>query len=535
MSHYQVGERIYRRDPHVHGSAQWASLEHLRARGFGDNNPVFLGYLPAQHKKTRAHAITTKTSRHAIILGPTRSGKGICSIIPECLSHKGSLFVLDNKGGENARVAALTRRDDLGHALHVLDAWDHVCSDLGLSASCFNVIDWLNPDDDEFVDNAFIIADALVVSENTREPFWSEEAKSLIAGLCMHVKTMPKVLLPMPSKNRTLGQVRALLNLGPQAFQHLIAGEFEKADDESITLIKPGMAQSRNQYVRASAGRIMSKSPKERSGVLSTAQSNTHFLESPAVQRILSRSDFNPKDLENGKTSIFVVMPQDKLLSQARFMRLMVTIHLITASRFKTKQNPPALFMLEEADSLGTLPAVPMGYSQLAGQGVIIKTVWQDFNQMSARYDKWQTMLANSGYIQCLGTFDHFTAEYLSKMCGATTIEHLSQTSAALRAGLVSDPMYLSRDDILHGRALITPDEIMSMHPCAQLLLFPHTRPVTAYKTAYFLDRRYRNQKGRPIYSIHPHYADKPTAKPVNFMRRGLDIGAQLHNILDGS
>ena len=55
-----------------------------------------------------------------------------------------------------------------------------------------------------------------------------------------------------------------------------------------------------------------------------------------------------------------------------------------------------------------------------------------------------------------------------------------------LRAGLFADPFYLSRDDAMLGRALITPDEIMTMRPCAQLILLAHAHPVTAYKTAYY-------------------------------------------------
>ncbi len=534
MQSHNTPARIYSRDPYVHGSARWATRAHLKARRYGEDGRIFLGYGIPESRKTGGYTITTSTARHGVILGPTRSGKGVCFTVPHCLDHQGSLVVTDIKDGENAAITAHYRRDVLGQDVFLLDPWDRVSSTLDMKPSCFNPLDWLDPKTDEFVDNAFIIADALVVSENVREPFWSDEAKALLAGLCMHVRTAPKILLPSPDKGRTLGQVRDCLNLSPKAFQSLIAGEFEEDEDGNVKLAKTGMAQSRNEHVRAAAGRIMNKSQKERSGVLSTAQANTHFLESPAIQRALSRSDFDMGALENGNTSLYIVMPTDKHHTHGRFLRLAIALTLTTASRFKSKPNPPVSFVLEEANALGSLPQVTSAYSLLAGQGVQVISIWRDFNQMAGRYDNWQTMIANSGFIQCLATHDPFTAEYLSKMSGMTTIEHVSENSAALRAGLFADPSYLSRDDALHGRSLITPDEIMTMHPCAGLLLLAHAHPVTFYKPAYHIDCRYRDKRGKPLYAIHPHYADNPLSRPVNFTKAGLDIGAVLDDVFDG-
>ncbi|MBT2970529.1 MAG: type IV secretory system conjugative DNA transfer family protein [Candidatus Thiodiazotropha sp. (ex Ctena orbiculata)] len=126
------------------------------------------------------------------------------------------------------------------------------------------------------------------------------------------------------------------------------------------------------------------------------------------------------------------------------------------------------------------------------------------------------------------------TAEYASRLSGITTIESLSEYSAEMRAGLFSDPNFLSRDDALISRSLITPDEVMIMHPSAQLLILSHAHPVACFKTAYFLDRRYRKQNGDPLFDIHPHYADRPLAAPVNFTRAGFDIGGTLDRILEG-
>ena len=82
----------------------------------------------------------------------------------------------------------------------------------------------------------------------------------------------------------------------------------------------------------------------------------------------------------------------------------------------------------------------------------------------------------------------------LTLLCGVTTIESLSEASAQKRAELFSDPSYLSREDSLITRKLITPDEVRAMHPAAQILILAHAHPVACFKTLYFLDRRYRGK-----------------------------------------
>ena len=159
----------------------------------------------------------------------------------------------------------------------------------------------------------------------------------------------------------------------------------------------------------------------------------------------------------------------------------------------------------------------------------------QDFNQLAHLYEKrWQSFIANSGVIQIFGTNDLMTAEYTSRLCGTTTIESLSETSAQKRAELFSDPNFLSREDSLISRKLITPDEVRTMHPASQILILSHAHPITCFKTAYFMDQRYRQKNHKPIFDIHPHYAHLPLPRPVDFLKKGLNIGQTLERIFDG-
>ncbi len=527
--------RIYSRDPDLYGSSKLATREHLRVKRYGENGNIFLGYGMAEHSKDRAYKITTNTQKHLLTVAPTRSGKLLTASLPRCLEHMGSLVALDVKDGELALIAARYRRDILGHKVVIIDPWDLACSRLGMTPSCLNVIDWLDPENEDFVEDAMMIADSLITDRGGKDPFWNDEARSLVMGLILYVASSPIVLMPTEKKSRDLPQVRRLLNLSPIEFKNFVGGEFEDDGNGNEILVRPGMLQSSNEHVRSSAARILNKASKEFSGVLSTAQQNTHFLESPRIQRALSKSDFSFDELENGNIDIFIVLPAGRLLTYNRFLRMLLSIGITAVTRFKTKPNPPVYFLIEEAAALGRMEVIEVAYGLMAGYGMQLHMIIQDFNQLASLYpERWQTFIANSGVIQIFGTRDLMTSEYTSRLCGITTIESLSEFSAERRAGLFSDPQFLSREDSLISRSLITPDEIMTMHPAAQILILSHANPVTCFKTVYFLDKRYRNKNGKPIFDIHPHYADQSLSAPVNFLRAGLDIGNALDSVFDG-
>lgn len=524
--------RIYSYDPGLHGSACWADKAHLKKHHYGENGKIFLGYGFPEHSGAGSYAITSNTQSHLLTIAKTRSGKAVTSSVPRCLEHPGSLVAIDVKDGELALITARFRRDYLRHKVVIIDPWDEACFQVGMSPACINVLDWLNPENDDFVEDAMLIASAIVMENGNKDPFWGDEARSLIMGLIMYVAATPLVLLPTEKKTRDLAQVRRLLNLSSHEFKAMVAGKFEKEGENSFTLIHPGMAQSSNEHVRAGAARILNKAEKELSGVISTAQQNTHFLESPKIQRSLEKSDFSFEELEHGKIDIFIVLPAGRLYTYSRYLRMLISIAITAVTRFKTKPNPPVYFLIEEAAALGRLETIETAYGLMAGYGMQVHMIVQDFNQLADLYEKrWQSFLANSGVIQIFGTNDLMTAEYVSRLCGTTTIESLSERSVEKRAELFSDPQFLSREDSLISRKLITPDEVRTMHPAAQILILSHAHPVACFKTAYFLDQRYRRKNGKPIFGIHPHYADRPLPAPVDFLRKGLDIGGVLERV----
>ncbi len=522
--------QIYRRDPYVHGSSQWASREHLKSRGFGEKGRYLRGYGQAELHHKRRFAITSSVKSHYATIGKSRSGKDISVIIPDCLTHEGSMVALDPKDAELALTTALTRQNVHGQRVILIDPFDCASSKLGLPPSGFNPLARLAPESPNFFNRANLIAESIVI-QNSKDPFWSEECQALLCGLILFVRICPESLLPNPNEGRTLGQVRDCLNLPPKQFNQLISGEFKQDENEEIYLIKKGMAQSSNRYVRAAAGRIQNKSSKERSGVISTAHANTHFLEGPIYRNILSRDDYDPNDLEKEKLSVYFCMSAGEMIDDNRILRLFISDTMQSVIRFKNKPNSPILFMLEEfGTALGHLKIIEKAFGLMAGYGMTIHIVLQDLSQLRI-YENWETFLSNCGMIQVTGVFDDASREYFSKQCGTTTVEFLSGESAAMRASLTGDPDFSSTQDQIFSRRLITPEEINVLHPAMMLLIIAGCHPVICYKSVYFMDAHFRDKNGAPLFTVHPDHEDKPLPPPVNFYDPNVDIEALLEPI----
>ena len=89
----------------THGSARWATKKEIVTAGLTNNPGVILGLNPFTHKFLRDDGPT-----HIFLMAPTRSGKGICVIIPTLLTWTHSVFVTDVKG-ENWEKSAGFRKD----------------------------------------------------------------------------------------------------------------------------------------------------------------------------------------------------------------------------------------------------------------------------------------------------------------------------------------------------------------------------------------------------------------------------------------
>lgn len=493
-----------RRRPTSFGSAQWASYAHLQEKKMFGRDGLLLGEFVAG-KDVPVEPLHYKGDRHLLTVAPTRSGKGVSSIIPNLLTYSGSVLVVDPKG-ENALITAQRRgKGDprrgiagLGQKLVLLDPWQVASADLDMLPAAFNPLDWIKAGDPDAAENAFILADALVVTETAKgeDRFWDEEAKAVLTGVILYVATAEE------ETNRTLGRVRDIVC----------------QDDTRLRQTLQKMYKHPDPVVRSTASRTALKEDKLLSSVMASVQSHTHFLDSPRIRESLSKSTFSFEEMKTDPISIFLILPADRLKTFDRWLRLLIQQAItVNARNIAVKPAKPILFMLDEMPSLGRLPALEQAFSLMAGFGMQLWGICQDLSQLARIYgdNGWQTFISNSGVIQYFGSRDKMTAEYFSTLCGVTTIEVKNFSWAVGKAvsfatsitssfgaggGSSSSSSSTTTTDSWTRttgvneaqRKLAYPDELMVMRKDQQVVFVENLDPIPGRKILWYKDQTLR-------------------------------------------
>ncbi len=457
----------------LHGSAQWNTGEGAKSEDAFCGGNAFFGRMLAggmgEISQDGFLAIDA-TRRHFLSIAPTRSGKGVSLIIPNLLLYRGSTITIDPKG-ENAWITAKYRREDMGQKTIILDPWNEVNRRYGEKAgeletvSCFNPLSILDPESENYADDLAYLADALIINQG-KDPHWDDSARELVAGLIAFLVETPALRAAA-----SLGTMRMMLSKPANQLRE-IAKEAQKLGPESVAARKLG------RFVLDTG---------ELNSIISTALTQTAFLDSAPLAKNLESSDFSFEDLLTGKgASVYLVLPVDKLQTYGRWLRLMVSIGIRTIARSTRKLPAPVLFMLDEFGTIGKLSAIEQAYGLMAGLQMTLWAFIQDLIQLKRDYpDSWETFIGNSQGVSFMNVMDQFTCDYLSKMLGTRTIEDLSVGTVfqnELRSGKTAQEIEEStddpnlkglaelvrygthvdfnpRNDVYHSRALLLPEE----------------------------------------------------------------------------
>ncbi|WP_425075058.1 type IV secretory system conjugative DNA transfer family protein [Sagittula sp. S175] len=443
-----------------HGSARFANRKELKKLQREDG--LLIGRNPHTGRLLRYDG-----PAHLITLAPTRAGKGVGTVIPNLLAAERSVLVIDPKG-ENARIAGEARQR-FG-TVHVLDPFEVS----GHHSAAYNPLDRLTPDSLDLGEDAASLTEALVMDPpgQVTEAHWNEEAKAILGGLIMFC------VCHEDRDRRSLATVREYLTLPPEKLRALL--ELMQDSDEADGLI-----------ARA-ANRFLGKADREAASVLSNAQRHTHFLDSPRIAKCLTRSDFAFSDLRHRITSVFLVLPPNRMDAYSRWLRLLVSQALQDIARDAERPQgasegrsqrlkAPTLFLLDEFAALGRLEAVERAMGLMAGYGLQLWPILQDMSQLKDLYgERAGTFIANAGVQQVFGVNDFETAKWLSQMIG--------QETAGFQTDSFKPGDGPSFSNNLTGRDLLTPDEIMQLPPDRQLLRVQGQATAVAQKLRYYTD-----------------------------------------------
>jgi len=409
---------------------------------------------------------------HLLTVAATRSGKGVGTIMPNLLNYAHSVVVTDPKG-ENYYVTSRYRRETLHQQVMTLDPFGLTRKLHPDAAWAFNPLDMIDLQEENYVEMAMMMADMMVVRRsNAADIHWNLEARALLYALILYVASYKN------RARRNLIEVRRLLTLQTTELDKILNNQ---------------MLRSTVEQVCEGAGRILQKADRERSGVFSTAQSHTHFLSSPSMQRVLTETNIDLCRLPEGSMSLYLVLPREYLSTFAPWLRLMITCcyHVCSSNAMERGQTGKrVLFLLDEFANLGYMENIKEAVSLGAGYGISLWLVLQDLAQLRREYrDEWESFVANSDVFQSFAIQDPYTSEKVARMLGETTVWQRRMRKASRREG----GRYVKTYDE-QSRPLLRADELRRLHPKRQLLLLRSYQPVLADKIVYYTHPFFRGR-----------------------------------------
>lgn len=438
----------------AHGTADWSRNAYP---GIGPGS-LFMG-------AANGSAMYYDGDQHLMTIAPTRTGKGVCHIIPNLLTYQGSMVVNDIKGENHLHTSQ--KRLEYGPVF--------CFAPFGEETDGFNPLDFVRRGTPAAFDDAMLVADMLIVpgSNDDEGNHWKEAAKNLLAGLIGYVTETEA------EGSRNMQRVRELLTLNQKAF---------------LAFVQDTMADPAGPaYVVRAANMLLQKADRERSGVLSTAQAQTTIWDSEPLARATQVSTFRIEELRDQIATLYIIVPPEHLSTYKSVLRVVLGLALSTMTRKPPKQSdrPPLTFLFDEFPSLGYMQPVVDAVAYVAGYGGRLWLFAQDLGQVREIYgDKTTSLLANCGARSFFGVSDYDTAEYVSKMAGQKTVRTSSQSFKTSKIMFWNDIWQAETHNLQYvGVPLITPDEVMRIpvhgDQQRQIIFLQGQAPVLALKIPY--------------------------------------------------
>ena len=392
--------------------------------------------------------------RHIVTIAGSRAGKGRSGIIPNLCLYPGSVVCIDPKGENYKRTAARRGHgtasiEGLHQQVRVLAPFNHSSVPLEVRAT-FNPLALIDPEADDAVEMAGLIADAIVMSGDAKDAHWDESTRGWIEAVCLLV-----AVHPLLAGKRDLVTVKRLIKGTLRLDQFDDRPPHEQLYESMERMAEDGII---GEVIAGAAATMREMGKDERGSVLSTVSRNLKFLDSKGIQNSLTGdNDWSLDDLKTDPHgfTLYLVLPLRTMATHARWLRMVVSL---LVARMEAVETPPAtghpvLAVLDEANVLGHMRTIEQSAGFMAGYGLKLWSVWQDLSQLKRHYrESWETFLGNAGTLVFFGNTDLTTLDHISRRLGQTEILQTNTNETTSRSTSRRDLSALEKIARAQGR-----------------------------------------------------------------------------------
>jgi type IV secretion system protein VirD4 len=497
------------RAENLYGSARWGNERDLKRFALTRKQGIVLaqfqkanlsykvnpenGSVSLIQKKT-APLICHAGGTNTLTIAPTRSGKGVGSIIPTCLNYPGSMIIFDPKGELFQFTSGFRRR--FSRVIKFSPISHDTCR--------FNPLEEVELTEQAFADIGLVLANMFEPPERGNDgasSFFDNNAQDLLTGLIFHV--LSSRLYPDEKKN--LNGVLSILSQAASQETQNENGEQTGLGDELLNQMKDSehfdKDGNKSDYIHRiisnAASRCLGQHFKVRSDVFSTVFSKMRLFEDPYISYVTGASDFSLKDFYDSTEpiSLYLTVPFSDIKRIAPVFKLLINFILNKFSRGEASYGSVSLknkivFLLDEFPVLGAFPFLSDTLGILAGYGITFYIVVQALAQIKKIYGQDHTFLDNCKTVMVYAPGKIEDAKTFTDMIGKESVLKESVSASGSRYSVSLNNINASSQEV--ARDLMNPDELMKLPPTEALILNQGMPAYIGKKCVYYTDRRFK-------------------------------------------
>ena len=460
--------KSYREPSTVHGAARWGTVEELKVAKYIQKVPdpkrLIIGRTP---EKEYLQVPEFWTHAHSIVCGRTGVGKSRGFFIPQLIERIGTSMIVTEAtpGYEAGELYKLTSgwRKMAGHEIYCFNPSD-------MTSNRINPIDRIRRAPEELkAQLAEKLADLVIMNgestESKSEQTWNRSEKLLLIPLILHAAAGE------PQFGH-FGALRWLILQGPDKLSQIL----KRSPSDVAQMEFEGWMR-------------LSGETDFKYGVFSGLITKLNPWMTDQMVTLTETTDIDLDEFKNRKFTFYLAVPSrsrdSKLIGS-----LMVNFLLDHILEIREEMKYPVTMLLDEFTNFGKITGIGDTLSIIRKNKIGLILGFQNYAQLEQVYSRREAQIiidmpATQVYFK-QKTFKE--AKELSEAIGRTTIEEAS----------VSDSGRVQ--EFIQGRALITPDELISLKD--EVIVFtadtkplrlPLTSP-TAYELALAYDAPQREK-----------------------------------------
>lgn len=384
------------------------------------------------------------SENHTYVIGATGSGKTTTLVDPQVYSlakHKESMVITDPKGEIYKQHSNLLRAR--GYNIIVLNFREPQ------KGNCWNPLAlpyqlYKKGNIDKAVELVDDVALNILQDKKAQDPFWEKSASDYFAGVTLGLFEDAK------EEEINLNSINYVTTVGEEKF----------ATSNYIKEYFNLKGESSTPYVFAS--NTINSPTETKGGILSVFRQKIRLFSSrEQLSEMLSRSDFDMREIGKKPTAVFMVIHDEKTTYHALatiFIKQCYETLIDVAQECGGKLPVRTNFILDEFANMPPLKDVTTMVTAARSRAIRFTFIIQNFAQLNDVYgkDDAETIRGNCGNLIYLLTTELAALEEISKLCGEKKSKDKDKT-ASTPLVTVSDLQKMKPFEVIIIRSRLSP------------------------------------------------------------------------------